>query len=87
MIMSRTKAYFKRSFGKCKLNENRYRADAHTLLSKDSGNFWKYIKSLSGDKCMLLSDTIEGVTGQTNIANTWFKYYSELLNSNDVNSG
>ena len=70
--MSRTKAQFKRCLRNCKANENKCRADAlaHKLLSKDGGDFWKGINNISGGKCMILSDKIDDVTGQSNIANT-----------------
>ena len=87
--MSKTRAYFKRCLRKCKANENNCKTDAlaRKLLCRNSCDFWKDVKKLSGDKGMLLSDKIDGVTGQENIANTWYNHYNHLLISNDVKTG
>ena len=87
--MSRTRAYFKRCLRKCKTNSEKCKADAlaRKLITKDSRNFWKDIQNLSGKKTMLLSDKLDGVSGQHEIAGKWYNHYSDLLNCNQSDNG
>lgn len=82
-LMKCTRARFKYSLRYCKSIESRARADAlaNKLLLKDDVAFWKNIKALnkSGD---IISNTVDGISGEEDIANMWQNHYSNLLNSN-----
>ena len=52
------------------------------LADSDSRDFWKEIKGVSNAK-MPLPSSIEGVTGEINIARVWRDHYSSVFNSTD----
>ena len=77
------RANFKYSLRYCKNIENKARADslAKKFLSKDPIVFWKAIKRINNSNSTL-SNTVNGSTGEANIAAMWKTHYSGILNSN-----
>ena len=67
---------------RCKSGQLKKTADslAAKFLSKDTKSFWKDIKNLTSKEASIAS-TINGVTGQANIANMWHSHFNGLLNS------
>ena len=55
------------------------------FLDKDSNDFWKQINKINTADSPPLPQTIDGVTGKSQIVNHWKKYFQGLLNtSNDL---
>jgi hypothetical protein len=81
--MRRTRSQFKLLLRQCKMdNQTRIKDSlAKKLLSKDSKSFWKEIKKVNGSGRAPLASTVNGVSGNQNIANMWHTHYKELLNS------
>ena len=52
------------------------------LADSDSRDFWKEIKGVNNAK-MPLPISIEGVTGESNIASLWRDHYNSVFNSTD----
>ena len=50
--------------------------------NSDSRDFWKEIKGVSNAK-MPLPTSIEGVTGESNIASVWRDHYNSVFSSTD----
>ena len=44
--------------------------------------FWKDIEKLNKGGIDMLTSTVDGVTGETEICNLWHYHYKSLLNSN-----
>ena len=42
--------------------------------------FWKEIKKVNNDK-MIIADTVNNVSGKSNIANMWKAHFKDILNS------
>lgn len=82
--MRQTRAYFKYCLRFCKSIESVARADAlaKKLLMKDNTAFWKEMRKALSSGTNFLSSTIDGVTGEGNVAKHWKEHYSSLLNSN-----
>lgn len=80
--MKKSRAYFKCLFRKCKRDSNVKSADslANKLLSKNDRDFWKEIKSINNNK-MVISDTVNNVSGEVNISNMWRDHFKDILNS------
>ena len=85
--MRKTRSYFKYTLRTCKKNNDRLVSDklAKQLLCKNDQAFWKEIKKLKGN-CTVLASTIDGVTGENNIANKWKTHFSTLFNSSQDTS-
>ncbi len=82
--MRTSRAYFKMILRQCLQSDSKAKCDALAIqyLSKDIKQFWSTVQSMR-DKKPPISNTIDGVTGQNNIAAFWQKNFKELLNSND----
>lgn len=82
-IMRRCRARFKYALRHCKRYEETYRADAlaKSMLEKNYDKFWKDVKSMNNSK-VPLPKSIEGFTGEREIANLWMNCYKSLFNSN-----
>lgn len=83
-LMKTTRARFKYALRYCKSMESRARADAlaKKLLTKDDVSFWKEVKKINGSGHHVLSDMVDNVSGEKDIADMWQGHYSDLLNSN-----
>lgn len=83
-MMKSTRARFKYALRECKSIETRARADAlaNKLLTKDDTSFWRDIKKINSSGCDIIAETIDNVTGESNIVNLWRDHYHDLLNSN-----
>lgn len=81
--MKRSRATFKYALRKCKANDSRAKADnlAIKFLKKDSKSFWNEIKRINGNDKSYLASTVNGVSGNSNVATMWHDYYKKLLNS------
>ena len=66
-----------------KRNEESARADAlaRDLYDKDVNEFWSSVRQLNRSSS-LLSNCIEGVTGEKNISDYWREHFHKLLNCN-----
>ena len=62
-------------------NEQAMRADsmASKMMSNNINYFWKEVRSLNNCKSSLPS-TVEGVSGENNVAELWRQHYSSLFN-------
>ena len=87
-IMKTTRARFKHSLRNCKANEDRARSDAlaNNLLKQDNMLFWKDVNKMNHVCTNVVASTIDGVTGENNIAKVWHDHYCKLLNSNNDTS-
>lgn len=85
--MKQSRSYFKLVLRKCKTNSSRLKANklAEQLLTRDDKAFWKEIKKCNGNDNIILANSIDGVTGATNIADQWNKHYSTIFNSSTNN--
>lgn len=54
-------------------------------MAKDKNDFWKAVKNMQHVK-PVLSETINGVSGHSEIANMWCNHDNKLLNSCDNDS-
>ena len=83
-LMKTTRARFKYALRYCKSVENRAKADslAKKLLLRDNITFWKEIKKLGKETGKVISNTIDNVSGETEIVQLWENHYEQLLNSN-----
>jgi len=81
--MQRTRSIFKQAIRHCRMSESKAYADslAHKLLTKNDKQFWKAIKSLSGNNRTPLASTVGTASGQKAIAEMWRSHYEQLLNS------
>ena len=61
-------------------------AIANKLLSKKKNDFWKEIKRVNNHK-PTLTTTLNGVTGEQNIANVWKCYYSDIFSNVPSSNG
>ena len=78
-----SRAQFKYALRIAKRNEETARADAlaRDLYDKDLGEFWSSVRQLNRNSS-LLSNCIDGVTGEKNISNYWKEHFYNLLNCN-----
>ena len=76
--------YERKVYNTCMYNtlEDAIRADqyAKSLLDKDMVSFWRHIRK-SNNVRVPLAYTVEGVTGESEIAEMWQDYYKSILNS------
>lgn len=81
--MSKTRANFKYIFRRCNKDKQHHVADslAKTYLCKDSNKFWQAIKKVKNNDKPVGSSTINGVSGNKNIAEAWQCHFKQLLNS------
>ena len=81
--MKKSRASFKYVLRHCKAVDNKAKADnlAVKFLTKDTKCFWNEIKKINGNDKSVLASTVNGVSGNKNIANMWHDYYKTLLNS------
>ena len=79
--MKTSRARFKYALRNCKKNEETCKADAlaYDLSQNDIVSFWKKVKQNNISSC--LSNKIDGITGEREIAETWKVHYEHLLNS------
>ena len=79
-----SKARYKYALRFIKRNEADMRKESlgNKLADSDSRDFWKEIKGVNNAK-MPLPTSIEGVTGESNIASLWRDHYSSVFNSTD----
>ncbi len=80
--MSVARAQFKYALRQCRLDELTH---ANTKLAShmqchDVNNFWKEVRK-HGKSKSALSTCVDGVTGESDIADMWKTHYSNLLNS------
>ena len=59
---------------------------AHKKQQDNSLSFWKDVRNLFGDNKRKLPQTVDGITGDKNVAQMWKLKYSGILNSVE-NSG
>ena len=80
--MRRTRSNFKLVLRNCKSGQLKTSADTLALkfLSKDSKSFWKDIKKHTSCEASIAS-TVNGISGQVNIADMWHDHFKNLLNS------
>ena len=85
--MSSARARFKYSLRQCRLDEQCISSEnlASSMQCHDLNNFWKNISLLNKSKSTL-SNCINGITGEGDIANLWKNHYSILLNSSEDDS-
>ena len=81
MIVSR--ARFKYALRWVKQIEDTARADslARNLYTNDVDQFWKEVKKIN-QTTTVQANSIDGISGETNIANHWREHYCKLLNTN-----
>jgi hypothetical protein len=79
--MRRTRSNFKLVLRNCKSGQLKISADTLALKfpSKDSKSFWKDIKKRTSCETSIAS-TVNGVSGQANIADMWHDHFKTLLN-------
>lgn len=67
----------------CRQHEEHIRADlcAASLAGHDYVKFWRNVNKLSNTNVTKYANTINGATGEANIADMWFDHYSHLYNS------
>ena len=80
--MKLTRARFKYALRSCKRNEDAIKCDqlASHMSELNMIDFWKQIKHMSTSKSVR-SNTIDGVTGDGNIAEKWKCHYENIFNS------
>ena len=73
---------FKYALRQCKDNEDAFRSDQYgkSLFEKDVPSFWKHIGKNNNTR-VPLATSINGVTGESNLADMWQDYYESILNS------
>jgi len=86
--MQRTRANFKLAFRYCRQHEQQLRADACAinLKNKDPIKFWHSVKKISNSKATKYVSTVDGVTGEQNIAEMWKNHFAQLYNSVNCDS-
>ena len=79
--MRNSRLKFKYALRQCKHNEDAIRSDqyAKSLFKKDMPSFWKHIRKHINTR-VSLATTINGVTGECNIADMWQDHYKSILN-------
>ena len=80
--MRRTRLIFKYSLRQCQKQEAAARAEAmaNKLKEHDNVSFWKEIRNVNNTK-VPLATTVDGVTGESQIAKRWEEHFGHLLNS------
>lgn len=83
LLMRKTRASFKLALRYCKQHEEFLRADAlaNSLADKDYNKFWNCIRKVNNGSATKYTHTVDGVTGETEIADKWSNYFEKLYNS------
>jgi exonuclease III len=86
-MMRRTRLTFKYSLRQCQRQEATTRADvmAQSLKDHNSKSFWKEVKKHNHVN-IPLATTIDGITGEPEIANHWRVHFEDLFNSVNTQS-
>ena len=82
-LMRKSRALFKYTLRACRRTANQKRADAMAsklLKGGSSSYFWKDVKKLTHCR-PTLPKTVDGVSGENNIAELWRKHYHDIFNS------
>ena len=84
--MRSSRARFKYALRQCRYNEQQIASEklANHMKDHELNDFWKDIRKHSKSKSAL-SNCIDGVTGETAIADLWRNHYQELLNDSTRN--
>ena len=85
--MRSSKSKFKYALRSVRKSEEMIRADAMSsdLLNNDQDSFWKEVKKLNSCKS-ILTNVIDGISGESNITNLWKKHFCNILNANVCDS-
>ena len=85
--MRSSKSRFKYALRAVKRSEEEIRADAmaSNLLNNDHDSFWTDVKKLNSSNA-IISNLIDGTSGESNIANLWKKHFCNILNANTCDS-
>ena len=80
--MTQSRAQFKAALRQCLKDESRAKCDsiAKQYVTRNTTDFWKEVNNLQNAK-PVISNTIDGVSGQKDIAKLWQEHYAKLLNS------
>jgi len=81
-LMRRSRGAFKLLLRQCQANEDMARANAlaKSLGEKDTLSFWRNVSRINNDKVPLAA-SVNGQSGELNIADMWQDHYSTILNS------
>ena len=84
--MRSSRARFKYALRQCRYNEQQIANEklANHMKDHELNDFWKDVRKHSKSKSAL-SNCIDGVTGETAIADLWRNHYQELLNDSTRN--
>ena len=84
--MRSSRARFKYALRQCRYNERQIASEklANHMKDHELTDFWKDVRKHSKSKSAL-SNCIDGVTGETDIADLWRNHYQELLNDSTRN--
>ena len=58
---------------------------ASNLLNNDYDSFWTDVKKLNSSNA-IISNLIDGTSGESNITNLWKKHFCNILNANTCDS-
>ena len=85
--MRSSKSRFKYALRSVRKSEEMIRADAMAsdLLNNDQDSFWKEVKKLNSCKS-ILTNIIDGISGESNITNLWKNHFCNTLNANVCDS-
>ena len=85
--MRSSKSRLKYALRAVKRSEEAIRADAmaSNLLYNDYGSFWTDVKKLNSSNA-IISNLIDGTSGESNITNLWKKHFCNILNANTCDS-
>ena len=85
--MKSSKSRFKYALRVVKESEEAIRADAmaSNLLNNDYDSFWTDLKKLNSSNA-IISNLIDGTSGESNITNLWKKHFCNILNANTCDS-
>ena len=87
--MRSSKSRFKYALRSVKKIEEMIRADAMAseLLNNDQDSFWKEAKKLNSCECKsILTNIIDGISGDSNITNLLKNHFCNILNANVCDS-
>ena len=85
--MRTARAHFKLALRECRLEEDRLRTEAlaRKLTDNDAVGFWNDVKKIN-PRPLKLTNTLDRVTGESDILSLWYDKYSKLYNSVDANA-
>jgi len=85
ILMRKTRAVFKLALRYCRQHEEQMRADAcaNSLESKDPRKFWDSVYKISNNRATKYASTVNGVTGDQEIACMWKQHFEQSYNSVD----